>query len=594
VIIPFVAALAIMVGPACMAQGTLQTPAPAPVRAIKATAARVEPNDIKQVVRQSPDAAAQPVPAAMVLIPGGDTLVGVDPAKVPEYGQNAADKMRDVAGETPRHTAKVEPFFIDVTEVTNLQWKVYLDATHRKPSGTLVDFNWRGGDDGGEIPEGQEQFPISNVNIPEIRDFLQWCGKRLPTEEEWTRAARGNDDRLYPWGSTWNAKFCRSGANGDSGPTAVGSFPEGASAYGVMDMVGNVFEWVDSPFKAYEGFTPFDFKQGKKTIPLSPAFNSTHKIYKGGGFSTVRLDSRIDTRLGLAPTSSDAVIGFRAARSEKPGVDVVRHALDRLLPPAFSKPGSVDMSDVFAKEVSNYDETRRVLTSYRYLAFGHRAPSRLPPLSKLRDDSINEPVPLGVLTSSEPLLMKHMKVPKDAAVAHKAGDVTLIPAGEFTLAFKGKGTSKAYKDKLKADKKAGKKDEPVAEEAKPESKSSKGKADKAKAADKADDDEAEAPAANEPSPGGAVVPWPGIGSIHDVQEDVDFPQDEDVVLFYNANNIVVAWVKCEEIHEVDVAPLIFTSADEGRHWTIEFSIDTLAKKTPRFTLSVELGGAGLR
>ncbi len=597
---PYFAVLALATGPACFAQSTLQAPAPAPARAAKAATVRVEASDLRVLARQWPDTAAQPVPYAMVLIPGGDTIVGTDSTKVPEYGQNLADRMRDVAGETPRHTVKVDPFYIDLTEVTNLQWKVYLDATHRKPSSALLDYNWRGGEHGGEIPDGQEQFPISNVNIPEIRDFLQWCGKRLPTEDEWTRAARGNDDRLYPWGSKWDSSLCRSGSNGDAGPAAVGSFPGGASPYGVLDMVGNVFEWVDSPFTPFvTPFVAYDLKVGKKTIPLSPAFNSTNKVYKGGGFSTVRLDSRIDTRLGLSPTSSDAVIGFRAARTEVPGVDVIRHALDRLLPPAFSKPGSLDLADIFAKEVSGYDEARHVLTSFRYVGFGHRSPSRLPPLSKMRDESINEPLPLGVLTTSEPLVMKDMKASNmipagGAAVAHSADAVTLIPAGEFTLAFKGKGSSKAYKEKLKQDKKNGKKPEPVKEEPKP----TRGKPD-AKAKDAGESapgsgDDGATPTADEPSPGGAVVPWPGLGSIHDVQEDVDFPQDEDVVLFYNANNVVVAWVKCEEIHEAEVGPVTFHSDEEGRIWTIDFSIDSLSRKTPRFTLPIQLGGAGLR
>src|SRR5262249_55053970 len=156
----------------------------------------------------------------------------------------------------------------------------------RKPSPTLIEFGWPNG----ELPAGQEQFPITNVNLAEIKDFVTWCGKRLPSEIEWTRAARGDTENVYPWGDKWDAKLCRSAASsGQASSVAVGSFPNGASPFGVLDMAGNVFEWVDSPFKEYPGFAPLVLEQGKKkSVTITPQFNSTWRVIKGGSFTTVQ------------------------------------------------------------------------------------------------------------------------------------------------------------------------------------------------------------------------------------------------------------------------------------------------------------------
>lgn len=516
-------------------------------------------SDIRIVQRQTTDAEAlqlQP-PPGMVFVTGGQVILGTDAAKVAEYGQNDITQMTDVLAETPRHAVTVGPFFIDLTEVTNLQWKVFLEATGRKPSATLVEFNWPGG----EIPPGQEHYPVTNVNVPEIREFLVWCGKRLPTEEEWTRAARGDDDRLYPWGPKWDPKQCQSGLNVPQAPVEVGRFPGGASPFGALDMAGNVFEWVDSPFSSFPGFDAYSFKQGKKTITLTPNFNSSQKVFKGGGYISTRNFVRIDARFGLDANGSDAGIGFRAARSTQAGLDAIHHGFKRLLPPQFARTG-LNTKDIFGKEVIAYDEQRRVITGYRHLAFAHRDTERGKSLSALRKDTVDDPLPLGVLVTSESLVLTDMKDPKTKkSVA--------IPAGEYTLCYKGPGESKAYKARKKAER--GSKDEKDKDEEK----------DKGK----------EPPTDDSTTPElGAVAPWPGVGSIHDIAEDIDFPQDEDVILYYNASNVVVAWQKAGEIREVEVSPVKAEAHDGGKGWTIEFSIDQAGSKSPRFRLPLKLLG----
>ena len=547
-------------------------PAAQTAMAQQPAAAKAPSNDIRMVQRQTTDAAAiqmQP-PPGMTFIPGGQVLVGTDPAQVTEFGQNDHTQMMDVLAETPRHAVTVDPFFIDTTEVTNLQWKVFLDSTGRKPSSALVENGWPEG----AFPPGQEDFPVTNVNIPEIRDFLTWCGKRLPTEDEWTRAARGDDDRLYPWGPKWDSKLCQSGMSVPQVPVAVGQFPRGASPYGVLDMAGNVFEWVDTPYAAFPNFEPLPVKSGKKNVTLAPEFNSTMKVIKGGCFVTTRVFTRIDTRAGRSTVESDAALGFRAARSLQPGLEAVRHARQRLQPPQFAKIG-LDEKDFFGKEITSYDDVRHVIIGYRHLAFAHRATDKGKGFSVIKKDSVDNPLPLGILASSEPLLMSDMKDP----ATRKS---IIIPAGEYTLAYKGPGESEKHKAWVKSHKDDKKKDDKEADE-KPASKS------KAKGKD--------APEAADPAGGdqglGAAVPWPGIGSIHDIAEDIDFPQDEDVILYFNAANAVVAWQKVGHVAEVDVAPIAATPQNGGKTWTIEFSINQGTPKSPRFTLPVQLVGDGL-
>ncbi|MHC5211551.1 MAG: formylglycine-generating enzyme family protein, partial [Planctomycetota bacterium] len=157
-------------------------------------------SDIREIQRSTTGVNPGEVPPGMVLVPAGKVVIGTPVDEVEKLGQRDVIQMTEILAETPRHEVEVGAFMIDVTEVTNQQWKVFLEATGRDPSSILVEYGWPGGD----IPPGQEDFPVTNVNIPEIRQYLSWCGKRLPTEEEWTRAARGDDERTYPWGDKWN------------------------------------------------------------------------------------------------------------------------------------------------------------------------------------------------------------------------------------------------------------------------------------------------------------------------------------------------------------------------------------------------------
>ncbi len=161
----------------------------------------------------------RPVPLTeMILIPAGDFIMG---SAVEKYAKEG----------NPQHTVHLKAFYIDKYEVTNAQYKAYIDATGVAPPLTLPK---------GKIPTGRDNYPVVGVTWEEARAYARWAGKRLPTEEEWEKAARGTDGRFYPWGEKFEPHFaniCRDSAS------PVDSFPEDTSPYGVCNMAGNVREW---------------------------------------------------------------------------------------------------------------------------------------------------------------------------------------------------------------------------------------------------------------------------------------------------------------------------------------------------------------
>lgn len=210
-------------------------------------------------------------------------------------------------GESPSHTIYLDDFYIDLTEITNAQYVqcVAQDAC-RPPDFDESDLHLSMY----ESPEFADH-PVTGVDWYDARDYCAWVGKRLPTEAEWEKAARGiEDDRFYPWGgqipdcSLLNFTELSEACLGAT--TQVGEYPRGASPYGLLDMAGNVREWVADWYDANYYFSePPD-------NPPGPA-GGEEKILRGGSWSSDWVGVRVSQRGHNPPTFRTSDIGFRCA-----------------------------------------------------------------------------------------------------------------------------------------------------------------------------------------------------------------------------------------------------------------------------------------
>ncbi|GEM_PF-600752 len=228
-----------------------------------------------------PPAPPPAVEAAMIAIPAGEFTMG-----------------SNVEDERPPHAVFVDGFEIDKLEVTNQEFERFVRETgYVTDQEKAGDTSWR------YYAKDKPQHPVVKVTWNDAIAFCQWAGKRLPTEAEWEKAARGTDARSYPWGNQWDAARANAKEAGNRGTTAVGSFPAGASPYGVMDMAGNVSEWTSDWFKAYPGG---DF--------YSPYFGEKYRVIRGGGWFSDQNLVRTTERSASSTTLANDDVGFRCAR----------------------------------------------------------------------------------------------------------------------------------------------------------------------------------------------------------------------------------------------------------------------------------------
>jgi formylglycine-generating enzyme required for sulfatase activity len=243
--------------------------------------------------------AAPPTPDGMVLVPAGSFLMGSDKVDTEGRAQEFGSMKPWYLDEHPQHSVDLPSYFMDKTEVTNGQYALYLTAT-----GAAVPKGWSAQ---ALTPQNRDR-PVTGVNWYESDSYCRWLGKRLPTEAEWEKAARGTDGREFPWGDTFDANKANTGATRLGSVTPVGHFPAGASPYGVMDMVGNVWEWTDSWYKPYPGS---DYH--------SDDFGEKYKVIRGGGWGgvghyTLEHFYRTAYRFYIDPSIGFNDAGFRCAK----------------------------------------------------------------------------------------------------------------------------------------------------------------------------------------------------------------------------------------------------------------------------------------
>ena len=199
----------------------------------------------------------------------------------------------------PEHKRILKAFLIDKFEVTNRRYKRFVKAARRKPPD-----DWPNG----EFPEDRTIHPVVFVNWYDAGDFCKWEGKRLPTEAEWEKAARGTDKRIFPWGNEFDAKKGNMPQFGKKDTMPVGSFENGKSPYGVYDMAGNVWEWTSDWFKPYPGNTHPDENYGEK-----------YKVVRGGSwydctYYKCGISAPAYNRIFFNPLTQNNNFGFRCAR----------------------------------------------------------------------------------------------------------------------------------------------------------------------------------------------------------------------------------------------------------------------------------------
>jgi formylglycine-generating enzyme required for sulfatase activity len=200
-------------------------------------------------VEIAPTAPAKSAPDGMILIPAGSYDFKVHGVEIEgqwecKEGVDVQYPWESVPSDNHDHTLAMKSFYIDKYPVTNADFKKFLDATQYHP---VDDHNFLKDWSGGVFPAGWDKKPVTWVSLEDARAYAAWAGKRLPHEWEWQYAAQGTDGRLYPWGPTPDAEAIPQPESGHTlrGPTDVDAYPKGASSFGVMDLVNNVWQWTD-------------------------------------------------------------------------------------------------------------------------------------------------------------------------------------------------------------------------------------------------------------------------------------------------------------------------------------------------------------
>ena len=267
----------------------------------------------------------------MVQVLGGEFLMGA-----------RADERRAIDWEKPLHIVNLDSYWIDRTEVSNAMFAAFVAASSYVTDAEKAGVSYLTSGDGRtetagadwQHPTGPssgiagvENHPVMHVSWNDAAAYCAWAGRRLPTEAEWEKAARGIDGRFYPWGDEFDSSLVNAddedqfdeysvecspaGCDGFDVTSPVGSFEKGASPYGVLDMAGNLWEWVGDYYdEAYFSKSPADNPQGPS--------DGERRVLRGGSWMNNDWDMRTSYRYGREADHHSDRLGFRCAVSEMP------------------------------------------------------------------------------------------------------------------------------------------------------------------------------------------------------------------------------------------------------------------------------------
>jgi len=242
----------------------------------------------------------------MIEIPAGKFLMGSSDEEIVKVvrelgGGELGPDVGWFAAERPQHEVYLDEYYIDKYEVTNEQYKAFIQST-----GRAMPRHW----ENGTYPQGRSNHPVVYVSWEDAAAYCQWVGKRLLTEAEWEKASRGTDARIWPWGNSFDRTKCNVECWEGSDSKPIGSYPQGVSPYGVYDMAGNVWEWTDSWYDAYPG-----------SKYKTPEFGKKLRVLRGGSWyhydSLGPIGARCASRDRANPQSVSYVAGFRCGIGAK-------------------------------------------------------------------------------------------------------------------------------------------------------------------------------------------------------------------------------------------------------------------------------------
>jgi iron(II)-dependent oxidoreductase len=240
---------------------------------------------------------------SVVQIPSGSAVIGTN-------------LERADAQNKPQHTIELKAYSIDKYLTTNAQYAQFVVATQHRPP-----LDWKQG----RIPDHKLLHPVTMVSWYDARAYCEWAGKRLPTELEWEKAARGSDARRWPWGDKMDATRVNTYYNvGSTNP--VTKYVTGVSPYGVFDMAGNVSQWTASDFSAYQGstasadiFKPKVAVDGADVNSLMKVadfieVNANYKVRRGGSWKSDPFSTSAFHRDFSLPHYASDFFGFRCVK----------------------------------------------------------------------------------------------------------------------------------------------------------------------------------------------------------------------------------------------------------------------------------------
>ncbi len=402
-------------------------------------------------------------PPGLVLIEGGSTTIGSDTKdieKLLEEDHGTHKFVRVLHSETPEHRVTVADYYLMVTEVTNEQYREFVAATgHRPPfewGRAAIDAasrsfleeegrkakeareankkyemkkfdayerekwwtqNWAGAT--WEMPAEDALKPVTHVDYADAQAYCAWAGLRLQTEAEFQRAVRGKTKNYFPWGAEWKSgRVAATSETRTSVPLDVGSFADGVSKEGVYDLAGNVWEWTSTPYDSYPKYKDhtYSIKTGSKQkleFEVLGDWDANARVSVGGSFQNEWFAARATTRRNTVRDQITFALGFRCAATPGVGIDVSQAAYELLVRNSPARPSGAEYKTDRPIAMDRWQtraasekapEGYEVISAYEYISFTPLAQIEHTETKTMEDLSRTEPVHLGYLTTSVPLL----------------------------------------------------------------------------------------------------------------------------------------------------------------------------------------------